>query len=233
VSFLLLPATFFFFSPFVILKGASQGVAAGSAFTFAILFAGSLFIGRAFCGWCMPCGGFQEACFSVNDRRVRGGRLNLIKFAIWVPWLAAIVLLFARAGGIRNVDPLYLTWHGISISQPWLFGIYFGIAFFFLAVSFAIGRRAVCHYLCWMAPFMITGRKLRNILRIPALQLESTGTPCVHCNLCTKACPMSLDVEQMVAGGRLEDSECILCASCVDACPKKVLRLGFGRTQAR
>jgi ferredoxin-type protein NapH len=233
VSFLLLPATFFYFSPFLVLQGASEGVIAGSAITFIVLFVGSFFVGRAFCGWVMPCGGMQEACFPANDRRVRGGRLNLIKFVIWVPWLAAIAFLFIRAGGVQKVDPLYRTWHGISISEPWMFGIYYGIATIFLVMSFAVGRRAMCHYLCWMAPFMIVGRKLRNALRIPALQLAPTGAQCVHCKLCTKACPMSLDVEQMIAAGRLENSECILCGSCVDICPEKALRLGRGGPQGR
>ena len=34
-----------------------------------------------------------------------------------------------------------------------------------------VGRRSFCHHLCWMAPFMILGRKLRNLLNTPALRL--------------------------------------------------------------
>jgi polyferredoxin len=47
----------------------------------------SLFLGRAFCGWVCPGAGIQEWCFTVNDKKARGGRLNWIKYFIWVPWI--------------------------------------------------------------------------------------------------------------------------------------------------
>jgi NAD-dependent dihydropyrimidine dehydrogenase PreA subunit len=38
---------------------------------------------------------------------------------------------------------------------------------------------------------------------------------------------MSLDVHGMVAAGRMENDECILCGSCVDACRDGAIRLSF------
>jgi len=38
---------------------------------------------------------------------------------------------------------------------------------------------------------------------------------------------MSLDVNGMVQGGDMEDSECILCGSCVDVCPEDVIHYSF------
>ncbi|MDD3715049.1 MAG: 4Fe-4S binding protein [Atribacterota bacterium] len=32
---------------------------------------------------------------------------------------------------------------------------------------------------------------------------------------------MSLDVHELVKIGKIENSECILCGTCVDICPKK------------
>jgi polyferredoxin len=38
---------------------------------------------------------------------------------------------------------------------------------------------------------------------------------------------MSLDVNQMVQGGRMVNSECILCSTCVDVYPQDVIRYSF------
>lgn len=80
-SFLLFPITINYFSPYLIIDGASQGIIAGSFITFALFFLVSLFLGRAFCGWACPAGGVQEWCFSVNDKKARGGRFNWIKYS--------------------------------------------------------------------------------------------------------------------------------------------------------
>jgi len=69
VSFLLFPVTINYFSPYIIMDGASQGIIAGSFITFTLLFFVSLFFGRAFCGWVCPGAGIQEWCFAVNDKK--------------------------------------------------------------------------------------------------------------------------------------------------------------------
>ena len=38
---------------------------------------------------------------------------------------------------------------------------------------------------------------------------------------------MSLDVNGMVQLSSMENSECILCGTCVDGCPKKAIRYTF------
>jgi len=98
----------------------------------------------------------------------------------------------------------------------------------FLILSLIAGRRAGCHYICWMAPFMILGRKLRNLFGWPALHLRANRAKCTNCQRCTTNCPMSLDVNGMVQREDMENSECILCGSCADTCPRDVIRYAFG-----
>jgi polyferredoxin len=74
-----------------------------------------------------------------------------------------------------------------------------------------------------MAPFMILGRKLSNLLRTPALRLRAETEKCISCQRCTVACPMSLDVNAMVQARAMENSDCILCGACIDICPKDVI----------
>ena len=113
-----------------------------------------------------------------------------------------------------------------NLKNPWFLIYYIIIALFFgLAVIF--GRRAGCHTICWMAPFMILGRKLRNLGRWPALRLVAEPARCSNCQTCTRNCPMSLDVHNMVQAADMENSECILCGSCVDVCPKGVIHYTF------
>lgn len=78
-----------------------------------------------------------------------------------------------------------------------------------------------------MSPFMIIGRKIRNVFNWPALQLKINNDECIYCHSCSKKCPMSLDVENMVKEKPLEHNECILCGSCVDICRKNVIKFGF------
>jgi len=227
VSFLLFPVTFFYLSPFLIIQGASEGILVGSFIVFALMFLFSLFLGRAYCGWVCPAGGMQELCFKLRDKRAKGGRLNWIKYFIWAPWLAAIVAAAVRAGGLNEVDPFYQTFYGISITgiqSVFVLAIVL-LVIFILAMSF--GRRAFCHYGCWMSPFMVVGRKVGNAMRWPSLHLVSEGEKCIDCKKCTRVCPMSLEVDAMVKAGKMESSECILCGMCVDNCPEDVISFAF------
>lgn len=90
-------------------------------------------------------------------------------------------------------------------------------------MAFAAGKRSFCHYACWMAPFMIIGSSIRNKLGYPSLHLKGEKNKCIGCNSCTKKCPMSLEVMDMVQGENMYNNECILCGECVDACPKKAI----------
>ncbi len=99
LSFLLLPVTLNFFSPALIIEGASQGIVSGSFIFFGSLWLSSIFLRRSFCGWLCPGAGLQESCFTVKGTAVKGGRYNWIKYGLWVPWIGIIALLAVGAGG--------------------------------------------------------------------------------------------------------------------------------------
>jgi NAD-dependent dihydropyrimidine dehydrogenase PreA subunit len=80
-----------------------------------------------------------------------------------------------------------------------------------------------------MAPFMIIGRAIRNAINLPSLQLTANSEKCINCKLCEKKCPMSLQVNEMVQTKEMENSECVLCGSCVDNCPKGVIKYSFAQ----
>lgn len=232
LSFVLLPITLYYFSPALVLGAASEGAVNGSLIVFALMLVGALFLGRLWCGWACPAGGLQDCATLANDRPVPGRRWNWAKWAIWIPWIVLIVVLAVGAGGFHRVEPFYGLEGGITLAipadpqaPPWYL-IYYIIVALFLGLALLVGRRAGCHYICWMAPFMILGRKVSNLVRGPALRLTARPDLCTDCLTCNRHCPMSLDVNAMVRSGRMEISECILCLSCVDGCPSKAIAVG-------
>ena len=227
IAFLLFPIVFYYLSPALIIMGASEGIITGSFIVFGLMFLSSLLLGRAFCSWICPAGGMQELCFGFWNKRAKGGRYNWIKYFIWVPWISIIIVMAIRAGGYGEVDPFYQTYYGISMASINALVIFIMVLLVILILSYATGKRGFCHYACWMAPFMIIGRKLRNVAIWPSLRLVSDEDRCIDCKKCTKGCPMSLDVNTMVRVKSMENTECILCGMCVDNCPEEVISYKF------
>lgn len=229
LSLVLFPVTINFFSPYLIIMGASKGIINGSMIVFGILLIGSVFFGRLFCSILCPVGAAGDFLCQVNDKQVKNGKMNLIKWFIWIPWLGGIITGVLSAGGIKEVNPLFMTESGISVDRPSAYIIYLGVLTLVTIINITIGKRASCHYLCWMAPFMIIGLYIRKFLRLPGLTLTAQKETCVKCGKCNTVCPMSLDVRAMVQEEKMTHVECILCGQCMEKCPKKTLDFGFKR----
>ena len=233
LSFMLFPLTIFLFSPVVSIFGAQNGILSASLITFGLLFLFSLFLGRAWCGWACPGGGMALIGEQINPKPVRRRRLDWIKWAVWIPWVSLIVFLIIQGGGFSRVDPYYMTADGVFLAampdRPLAgsYFVYYLVIVLFTGLAGLVGKRAGCHTVCWMAPFMIIGRWIRNRFHWPALRLQARSADCTGCGLCDQSCPMSLEVSQMVQVNRMEDQECILCGSCVDGCSRDVIRYAF------
>ena len=131
-------------------------------------------------------------------------------------------------GGIKSVNFLFHTHFSLAYEE-WgqLTIIYFFVSTIIVGLALIFGRRAFCHYVCWMSPLMIIGTKIKNFIKLPSLRLKADKTKCISCKICTKNCQMSLDVEYMVKNDKMDQAECILCGACVDFCPKKVIKFGL------
>ncbi|MCA9934344.1 MAG: 4Fe-4S binding protein [Ardenticatenaceae bacterium] len=234
LAFLSFPITMNFLSPYVIIDGAMNGIVNGSLIMFGLMFLSSLFLGRAWCGWVCPGGGMQEMVEPVNLRQVNGRKLDRIKWIVWIPWISLIIWMVVQAGGYTRVDFLYHTQSGISVAgtpdRPIFIAyiIYYVVIALFIGLAIFAGRRAGCHTICWMAPFMMIGRWIRNRFGWASLQLTADASACSNCKLCTKNCPMSLDVNAMVQVEQMENAECILCGTCVDNCHRGAIKFSFG-----
>lgn len=204
-----------------------NGIVNGSLIMFGLMFLSSLFLGRAWCGWVCPGGGMQEIVEPINNRPVILRKTDWIKWLIWIPWISIIIWLVIQSGGYSSVNFLHLTESGVSIDEPLKYIMYYLVVGVFLVLAITVGKRAGCHTICWMAPFMMIGRWIRNRFAWPSLRLVADASACSDCMTCTRNCPMSLDVNQMVKTQKMEHAECILCGTCVDNCSKDAIRYSF------
>lgn len=225
ISFLLFPITIWYFSPYLIIQAASERIMNGSFIVFVAMFIGSMFLGRVWCGYLCPAGGLQECFDRSNDHPAIQGWRDKIKYVIWTLWMIAIVVMYILGKNNVTVDFFYMTDHGISITQIYNYVIYYGVIFLIAIPAIVHGKRAACHYICWMAPFMVIGSSIGRLLHFPQLHIEAEKSKCVSCGRCSKVCPMGLDVCSMVDKGTVSKcTECIQCGSCVDECTKGVLK---------
>ena len=227
ISLLAFPITLNFLSPYLIIQASFEGVIAGSALVFAALFILSIFLGRLFCGWLCPGGGLNDILTTINNQPVNGRGIRRLKFVIWTVWLITLVAGFIVSGGPRRVAPLFMTESGISVDEPIKYIIYYSVIFVFMIISLLVGRRASCHAICWMAPFMILGVKLGDFLHVPRVHIESSSEHCIRCERCIKQCPMSIPVLDLLGTPLARHTDCSLCGECVDICPKSCLHYSF------
>jgi len=227
VSMLSFSVVINYFSPYLIIDATTQGIINGSFIVFILLFVSSLFLGRYWCGHICPVGALQEFCGKVHDKKAKGGKANWIKYFIWVPWIGTIVTLAVMVGGYKEINFFYNTESGVSIDAPQRYILYFFIVLGLTALVLIAGKRASCHYICWMAPFMILGTLIKNKFKWPSYHLEAETEKCTQCKTCDNVCPMSLNVSEMVIEAKMQNSECILCGACVNNCPQAVIRTAW------
>jgi ferredoxin-type protein NapH len=220
-SALLFPLTYYFLSPYLIVMAASQGVIGGSAIVFGGLLVFSIVFSRLYCGWLCPGGALQDYISETNGCCWNGRIKNLFKYLIWAAWFGFVVFLWVQNKPL-SADPLYT----FEINPQYLV-TYIGVATIIFLFTLFTGKRGMCHSFCWMAPFMVIGERIADLLHIPRFRLKAYPDKCISCGKCTKNCPMSLDVAAMVKAGKPDSAECVGCLSCVDGCPQKAIGCGI------
>jgi polyferredoxin len=217
------PAFFYYLSPFIPLIGSVEGIIAGSLVVFAVLFLAAIFLGRGFCAYVCPGGTLQDLLAEGRSRAFPRRALGWLKYVIWAVWLGMLLFFFRRAGGVQGLHVTFHTEHGLSVTNLHALIIYLIVVAVFAGLALAFGRRAACHTICWMAPFMVFGRRLGFATGLPALRVAAAPGTCTSCGRCDNVCPMSLPVSRLQRRGTITSSDCILCGRCVDTCPKKTL----------
>ncbi|MFA5267210.1 MAG: 4Fe-4S dicluster domain-containing protein [Methanoregula sp.] len=227
MSFVLYPVTFAYISCPIITEAAEMGIVAGGLVVFTLLFISSLVLGRLWCGYLCPSGGFQEACNIVLRWPLRTKKADWLKYLIFLWIFGSLGFAIWSAGGLDTFSLLHRTENGISILAAGGIVVFLGPVVMILLFTLVFGKRGFCHTFCPIAVMLMVGRKIRNFVQWPALHLEAEKDRCTGCGMCSRECPMSLDVNAMVVKGEMENTECILCGSCTDACPQGAIRYAW------
>ncbi|MBD3198266.1 MAG: 4Fe-4S binding protein [Candidatus Lokiarchaeota archaeon] len=232
---MLLPITFNWMSPVLIIMAGFEGYISLSLIIFSIWFVSSLFVGRAYCSYGCQWGASQELFSDAIPKALdpkKKRRNRKIKYFVFAFWIIFIILGPLLAGGfINGINIVYpsepkdlmslISFNGSSFGQLlFYFGIIGSVAILFSLVG---GRRSFCSYACPMAVLGIIATKIKNFLKYPSLHLEADSELCTKCKRCSRECVMSLDVQELVQSGNMHDPDCILCGSCVSTCPQEVI----------
>jgi len=197
-----------------------QKIYSGTVILFLITIVIALLFRRSFCGLICPFGALQEF-FGLFGKKLFKKKFemprmfdNYLRYLKYVILLITIYYAWKTAGlWMSPYDPWAAYAHlseGISslISE--------NLVGFILLIVTVIGSilydRFFCKYLCPM------GALYGIISKISAHKIVRNENKCINCNLCTKNCPMNIDVAK---SNNITSSECINCQLCVLSCPKE------------
>jgi ferredoxin-type protein NapH len=175
-----------------------------------------IFIGRKFCSYLCFLGTIQEYIHSLNKKkRKRRVPPNIHKFLSSLKYLYLIVVLVMA---ILLVQYKYLQFCPIIsisfISSISIIGI-ISLIIIFLGSYFV--DRFWCRYLCPYAALMNIFQFIGKIFKIKRHKINRNMEVCIDCYLCTKKCPMNIDLTKYEV---IDDANCIHCQKCIEVCPK-------------
>jgi ferredoxin-type protein NapH len=208
------------FSPVIIVMASYKGIINASFVVFALIILLSLFFGRAYCSWFCPGCGVQEIMSFFIKKKSKNTKALYIKYFLFTIWIGAITAGYTL-NGLNKIDLAY----GMSdISFARKIVLTLGAIVIIVPLTAIFGQFASCKYICWQAPFMIIGTKIRDYFHFRGLRLHVHAENCRNCKICNFKCPMNIDVMGHVKKNSMNNSECILCGNCIDSCKHNVIR---------
>lgn len=177
---------------------------------------------RSFCGLLCPFGALQEV-FARIGQKIFKKRFSIPgKIDKPLRYLKYIVLLLTVGMAwyygtlwMSPYDPYSAYAHISAVSETLEENPIAIFGFILLAITLIgsfIYDRFFCKYICPVGAFYgIIGK-------LSPTKIQRNDNLCTHCKICSKACPVNIDVEKAV---KVTSAECINCNECVLACPKK------------
>jgi len=174
---------------------------------------------RGFCGLICPFGALQEF-FALIGRKIFHKRFIMppvidrpLRYLKYVVLVVTIYFAWKTAGlWMDPYDPWAAYGHVSagyeSLITEYLIGI---ITLVIILVGSMLYDRFFCKYLCPM------GAVYGIVSKISPSKIVRDKDKCIDCNLCSKSCPMNIEVAK---AGTVTSTECISCQACVLSCPK-------------
>ncbi len=178
----------------------------------------SIFWGRRFCGYVCPFGTVQEIISNLNPRSKKNKQFHL---PVWLHkllnGLKYIIMFITILAAFRFMQYGYMKFCPVlAVSHPQNITIYSAATLFVIFIVGFFINRFWCKYLCPYAALMNVFQYLGKLLHIPSKRIQINEELCKNCNLCSKNCPMQIDVHEEK---RVENVNCIFCLKCLQSCP--------------
>ncbi|MDP3441911.1 MAG: 4Fe-4S binding protein [Ignavibacteria bacterium] len=160
ISLMIFPLTLTYFSPYLSVTGAFEGVISGSVLLFIALLLTAIFFRRTWCSTICPVSAIADYSEKINNRNVNRKKLRIIRYSIFTVWFSALVFGFVISFNRITINPFYLTENLLSIDEPLKFITYYLVLFVLITLTLVIVKRGACHSICWMSPFLVLGPQL-------------------------------------------------------------------------
>lgn len=187
----------------------------------------TIFLGRFFCGYICAFGSMQEFLNYLGAKlKIKKIKINpnLDKKLKYIKYILIIIFVMLWTFNITidaklspwDVFGIYSSYKGWSdFSMLLTFG---GLLLLLIIISSLFVERAFCRYFCPLGGIFSLISKSR------IYKIKKDSTECINCNLCTKKCPMGINVDEETSiHGKVISSECIDCFKCIDTCKPKAL----------
>ena len=128
-----------------------------------------------------------------------------------VPWKGQVIINQINLTYPYALD--IITYAGANIGQA------IAIAFVGLTLAGAfVFRRFWCRF-CPTGASLAVVNRFKGFKWAPLLHLDKDEEKCTKCGVCKRVCPVQVNEVYKQKGGKIQTSQCMLCARCVEMCP--------------
>ncbi|MGD9155464.1 MAG: 4Fe-4S binding protein [Bacillota bacterium] len=172
----------------------------------------AFFKGRAWCGTYCPRGSFNDVILAKFSFK---GKVPTLLRSTWFRLTFLVLLMSAFA------IQLTLAWGDPVATGRVFLRMIIITTLITLILGFIYQPRTWCQ-ICPMGTIAHYVTKWRSQTTRPS-QITFNQAACVGCKICTKNCPINIEVHSYKKAGRVTHPDCLKCNQCVAKCPKKAL----------
>jgi len=206
-----------------------EKIFSGTMILFAITLVIAIIFRRSFCGLICPFGAIQELFGKLGQRVFKRKFIMPMRIDKPLRYLKYIILIITvfyawKTAGLWMAP--YDPWSAYShlpegIANVWAESAVGLILLIITVVGSIVYDRFFCKYICPVGAFYaIVGKFSPH-------RVVRDENKCIDCGICSKKCPVNIDVQHLK---EIKSSECISCQTCVLNCPREgALKLKQGK----